>query len=43
MNFINSFIARCISTVIINPVSVVGSRFEVPGFKDYKNMTDGFK
>ncbi|KRW99343.1 Mitochondrial carrier domain [Pseudocohnilembus persalinus] len=42
-HFINSALARMASTVAINPVSVVGSRIEVPGFNEYSGMRDGFK
>jgi hypothetical protein len=42
-NFLNSALARINSTIVINPVAVVGSRLEIPGFNEYKNLGDGFK
>lgn len=41
-HFINSALARITSTIVINPVAVVGSRIEIPGFNDYKSLSDGF-
>jgi hypothetical protein len=40
---LNSALARINSTIVINPVAVVGSRLEIPGFNEYKNLGDGFK
>ncbi|EGR33353.1 mitochondrial carrier protein, putative [Ichthyophthirius multifiliis] len=42
-SFISSAIARMAAAYFTNPLSVVASRIEVPGFHVYKNMFDGIK
>jgi len=32
-----------ISTIILNPVCIVGSRIEIVGFNEYAGMYDGLK
>lgn len=42
-NFTNSFIARIISTIALNPIAVIGTRQEVLGFNSYHNLLDGLR
>lgn len=42
-HFINSGIARIMSGVLTNPITVVRTRFEVLGFDKYHGILDGFR
>ena len=42
-NFLCSAVARMTSTVLLNPVCIVGSRIEIIGFNEYSGMFDGLK
>ncbi len=41
-HFLNSAFSRMLATLIINPIAVVGSRFEVPFIRPYNNMFSAF-
>jgi hypothetical protein len=42
-HFMNSGIARIMSGVLTNPITVIRTRFEVLGFNKYVSIADGFR
>jgi len=42
VNFTSAAIARIVQTILINPIYVVKTRYEVVGFKSYNSIIDAF-